>query len=490
MKQIKNWQKASVADLETDNLLFDLTKIHIVGIKLHDKEEVVIKGDDLTRINKMLDYHIDNEIPIVGHNFICFDVPAMEKVLERDLSKLMVVDTMALSWYLNINNKSHSIETLAKDYGGEQKYFIDEDAWENLSWEDAVERVSSDVRLNHIIWEDFKERLREMYSLSKEQIDLGNVGGTRIDDDEVTYVDSLRGLSVDEHIDRLLTFLMFKMDCLRLQEKTMWEVDVEYLKQSQEELSEFVEHAAKELESVMPDVPKYTKRNKPKVMYKQDGTVSAAGKRWNTVLDKYKSKERDDKGNLLVIDRNGDLYEITKYDPPNIASSQQVKDFLFSKGWEPQTFNYVRDDGKFQAWIDSKPPKGSKRGAWTKWKNSKPEDRAIPQVTTDGEEGKELCPSVIKLISKVPEVKALDNYSMVKHRLGVAEGFLKNLKFDKYLQARASGFTNTLRLKHSECVNLPDASKPYAEALRGCLVAGEGNISIGSDLSSLSIGGL
>ena len=75
-----------------------------------------------------------------------------------------------------------------------------------------------------------------MYTQVKENIDAGNVGGTRVSEDEELYIDNLKGLSVDEHIDNILTFLMFKADCAALQEKTMWEVDVPYLEKSEQEL--------------------------------------------------------------------------------------------------------------------------------------------------------------------------------------------------------------------------------------------------------------
>lgn len=55
----------------------------------------------------------------------------------------------------------------------------------------------------------------------------------------------------------------------------------------------------------------------------------------------------------------------------------------------------------------------------------------------------------------------------------------------KFLQARIAGYTNSLRVKHTEIVNLSKASKPFAEAIRGCLIAGKGKISLGSDMSGI-----
>ena len=355
----------------------------------------------------------------------------------------------------------------------------------NLSWEDAVKRVTPDVQIGSIIWEDFKARLEEMYSLAKVEIDSGNVGGERSYVGEEIYIDILKDESLDLHISRIITYLMFLADCAALQEKTGWLVDVEYLKKAQQELSSLVENSSKELEGVMPPVARYVTRKPPKNPYKKNGELSASGEKWEETKKLLSLDEEDEWGNKKAkVVKVGEVQVLVKYDPPNINSSQQVKDFLFSRGWKPTTFKYVRDDKAFDEWVASKPAKGSFRGEWTEWNNSKPIDRPIPQVTKDGDEGKELCDSIEELASSVPEVKALENFSMVKHRLGVVEGFLSNMK-DGRLHARVGGLASSLRLKHRNLVNLPATGKPFAESIRGSLVAGEGYVSIGSDLSSL-----
>ena len=484
MKKIFNWRSATVGDIESDGLLDVATKLHVLSYQMEGK--VVSSFNASTqedRIRAFFQWHIDNQTPVVFHNGAWFDIPLVEKLYGMDLSKLMVIDTLPLSWYLNISRAKHGLDSFFEDYGIAKPKVDD---WENLSYDEYRHRCEEDVKINKALWEDFKQRLIEMYTQVKLHIDAGVVGGKRVFDDEDLYIDSLKGLTVDEHIDNILTFLMFKADCAVLQEKTMWEVDVPYLQKSEAELKALTESATKELESVMPPVPKYAVRKPPAKMFKKNGELSATGQRWKELQELVKTGTRDEYGNLLAKVVNvGEISELVKLEPPNINSVQQVKDFLISKGWKPQTFKYVRDDIAFQAWVDSKPVEGSKRGDWTNWKNSKPQDRAVSQITVDGADGKELCPSILELAEEVPEVKALENYSMIKHRLGTVQGFLNNLKDGKYLQARIAGFTNTLRVKHTEIVNLPKASKPFAEAIRGCLVAGQGKISLGSDLSGI-----
>ena len=489
-KNIKNWNKASVSDIETDALLDDLTKIHIVGIQLHGREDVtLLKGDNHERIKAMLQYHINNDIPIVGHNFISFDVPAFEKVLGVDLSKLMVIDTMVLSWYLNVNSVRHSIEELAKGYPEAQdKYQIDPSQWETLDWGEAVKRVTSDVEINKIIWEDFKARLVEMYSLAKDEIDIGRVGGKRSFEGEELSIDDFKGDSVEEHINRILSFLMFQADVSRLQEVTGWDVDREMVESEGEKLKSLLDEAKSELESVMPPVPVYVKRSPPKNPFKKNGELSASGKAWED--RKNMIGKLDDRGNPLAEVREvGFIHELVKYSPPNINSHDQVKDFLFSKGWQPQTFKYVRDKEEFDKWVARKPKEGSPRKAWTDWKNSKPEDRAIPQINKEDEDrNKELCDSVLELAEIVPEIKSLANYSVISHRynfLSGDKGIINNIDKRGKVSARLGGLTSTLRWKHRGLVNLPKAEKPFSSSIRGCLIAGDGSVSIGSDVKSL-----
>lgn len=483
MKLIYNWQKATVADLESDGLLREATKIHVVCCQMVNGKRVTIKGSDHDRIKAFLNYHLDNEIPLVIHNGISFDVVLLEKLLGMDLSKLMVIDSLAISWYLNFNRQRHGLGTFHEDYGIEKPPVED---WQNLTYEEYAHRCSEDVKINVALWEDLKERLTELYTLAQEQIDNGSVGGKRMSEDEVIYLDQFVGQSVEKAVDRLLTFLMFKMDCAKLQEQTGWDVDIELLESSIQQLTEEGEKAKAELESVMPQVPKYAERKAPAKPYKKNGDLSASGEAWEQVKKLIKANQVDEFGSPMVKPsaKEGCVKVLTGYEPPNGNSPDQIKAFLYSKGWEPQSFKYERDEEAFSAWIAKKPREGARREAWTAWKNAKPEDRAIPQITVQGDEGKELCPSLEELAEEVPEIKVYAKYCVLKHRLGVLNGFKRDM-YEGKLQARIKGFTNTLRVQHAEIVNLAGVDKPYGKIVRGVLVAGRGKVSVGSDLSSL-----
>jgi len=474
MKKIYNWHKATVADFESDNLLKEATKFHVLSFQMANKTSGSIEGTNHERINKFFDYHIDNEIPIVFHNGISFDIPLGEKLLKRDLSKVMLIDTLAISWYLNTKREMHGLDSFFEDYGIKKPQVDD---WENLTYEEYKNRCEQDVEINVALWEDLKHRLIEIYSICKELVDTGEVNPKRMSKDEETYLDQYtKTSSVDEYIDRCLEFLMFKMDCARLQEKTRWKVDVNYLKETEEILSTKISESRGTLESVMPPVPEYGDRTKPAEPFKKCGKVlKVAAVKWNDTIENMGKK--DEYGNPMIKTVEGSdtkVKYIKGYKAPNAGSPDQIKKFLFSHGWKPETFKFVKDKDAMEAWVQG----GFKKG-------EKPEARAVPQISKDGDEGKQLCPSVMRLAEEIPEVMAYDKYTTIKHRLDIVRGFIRDMSEDGYLQARIGGFTNTLRVKHRECVNLPGIDKPYGENVRGALTCLDDEIMLGSDLSSL-----
>lgn len=501
MKQIKNWRKGTVVDIETDNLLEELTKCHVVSFQMDGKEEPSsIKGSDLQRIKDMLKWHIDNEIPIVGHNFILFDAPALEKVTGMDVSELMVIDTLALSWYLNTFRQLHGLDSFHEDYGIKKPEVAD---WKNLTYEEYKHRCQEDVKINKALWEDFKNRLITMYTMSSDMITAGLVGGSRISADEEIYLDSLKGMTADQHIERFLTFLMFKLDTYRLQEKVGILLDKEFLEEAEAFFGEKVDTLKQKLEAVMPKIPKYTKKKKPAKPTKQNGDLSAAGLAWEEVKARFNSGEVDDYGTRMVllgkdeptlivngvvrargVDDIEEFQVFTKYEEPNANSSDQIKSFLYSYGWVPETFKEVKDKEADQKWQEEMKAWRAIKGRKPK-KPERPVARQVPQVTVPGDDGKQLCPSVERLAEEIPEINVYSNLNLYKHRHGVIKGLLAGMDKDGRIKATIGGLTNTLRIKHRNVVNLVGVDKIGGEEIRGGFIADEFQILLGSDLASL-----
>lgn len=252
-----------------------------------------------------------------------------------------------------------------------------------------------------------------------------------------------------KNADRLISYLSFKLKCAAMQEESRWKLDRELAETSLQTLYEQEAVLLDVLIKAMPPVKKYVVKTRPAKPFKKDGTYSVIGAKWFMLL-----KERG-----LSEDYNGPVEIFSHEEAPNPGSHPQIKDWLFSLGWKPITFKYEKDDDGVE--------------------------RKIPQVRIEGDDGKELCPSVKKLIDKEPAIDALSNLTVIQHRISIFKGFLENVDQEGFLTAEINGLTNTLRFKHKVLVNLPKVTKPWGEQVRGCLVARDGMVLCGSDMTSL-----
>lgn len=395
-----------IFDVEADGLLDEATKIHVLA---YEKEGSIRHTHSYEEMRKIL----TSAKLLIGHNIIRYDIPLLEKILNIKI-KARLIDTLALSWYLFPYRILHGLDSWGKDFNVEKPPIED---WNNLTPEEYAHRCKEDVRINSKLWVQQKDKLLRLYKDKKQA-------------------------------NRLISYLSFKMDCAREQERSRWKLDVERAKKNVYTLEKLQEEKLSTLSKVMPKVPVKMLRKRPAKPFKKDGTYSVHGVKWFALL-----KERN-----LPKDYLGEIEIVVDYQEPNPNSVSQVKDWLYSLGWEPIEYKFVREDD------------GS--------------ERKVAQVRVDSDEGKTLCPSVLKLIDKHKEIKELSDLSTIQHRLGIFKGFLENEK-DGWLKAEISGLTNTLRFKHKVLVNLPGVDRPWGEEIRGCLIAPEGYTVCGSDMSSL-----
>lgn len=412
------------ADLESSGLLHhlieqgDKAKLHNFCAKSVETGEMWTLHTNTEKEKDTLGKFLNREIILIMHNGICYDKNALIH-FGYDVSKIHFVDTLALSWYLDLNRAKHGLE----DYGieaGVPKPVIND--WENLTQDDYDNRVQEDVKIQEYTYKKLKARFEELY-------------GEMSDYEFCTH--------------RVVKYLNFKMEQLAEQQNTRLRIDVPRAKELIEEFSILIDEKTELLKSVMPKVPVYSKSTKPAKPFKKDGSLSATGVKWKELTEKAG----------VDFDFDGEIKTIKSYDEPNPQSPQQIKDWLFSLGWIPETFKYE--------------------------KNEDGSERKIPQIYI-AQSGGMLCQSIEKLAEETEEVQALVGLGVVKHRKGSIQGFLDSLIFGEYIEAGAKGFTNTLRLKHRKpCVNLPSSRVAYGEDVRGCIIAREGKRFVCSDLSSM-----
>ena len=394
-----------VFDVEANGLLDKATKIHCLSYTTDGKHyQTIFDYSDMRDL--ILSQH-----GLVGHNIIRYDVPLIEKILGIKI-KSRLFDTLPMSWVLNYNRSKHGLESFGEDFGIPKPQIDD---WYNLTNEEYAHRCTEDVKINWCLWQDLLRRFMFLYK-SKSKL------------------------------DKFFRYLEFKMDCAATAEKVGWKLDVELAQKCVADLTKQKADKEAELISVMPKRKVTTKKSRPKNCFRKDGTASAHGQRWFDLLQE----------NGLPLHFDGEVEVIKKWEDPNPNSTDQVKDWLYSLGWEPCTFKY---------------DKNKETG----------EERKIPQVRKDGE----LTDSVKLIAETNPMVEVLEGLTVMQHRLGIFQGFL-DCEQDGYVRAEIDGLTNTLRFKHKKpLVNLPGVDRPWGKEIRGCLTVPTGYVLCGADMTSL-----
>ena len=361
---------------------------------------------------------------LIGHNIILWDIPQIERILDIKI-EADVIDTLGLSWYLEPYRMRHGLEIYGEEFGV-PKPVIKEGEWKGaLEGETHEEFIQ---KMTHRCEEDVKINCK---LIDKQWKNLNNL------------YDNNKG-----DVNRIVKYLMFKLDCAREAEASRWRLDVERCISSLEHLESEKFEKVEALKEIMPKVKKMKTTKPPAKMTKKDGSLSATGYRWIELLESLGLPETHTEP---VVHQVGEK-------EPNPNSHDQIKDWLFSLGWKPETFTFKKEQGK---------------------------SRKIPQVRKEIGGEKVLCKSVVKLYDKEPQLELLEGLSVLSHRIPILKGFLANADSDGYIKAEVQGFTNTLRFKHRVVVNLPSVGKPYGDIIRGVLIAPEGYELCGSDMSSL-----
>lgn len=396
--------KFTVLDIETDGLLDTVSKIHCLSYQIFENNKFVSKGT-ITDYNQMETF-LSMQDYIVCHNAPRYDKRVFEMLLNIDNLSAKIIDTLAISYYLYPYRKKHGLELWGEDVGVEKPKI---ENWQNLTLEEYIFRCESDVEINARIFLNFMDYLLKLY---------GNL------EDAVNFT----------------LYLSFKMDCLADQEEIGITLNQELCKSHLGDLQVVFDEKTRLLSKEMPNDLGKVLKQRPKVMFKKDGTLSVHGLNWISYLEEHNLPEET---------------EIVR-EETNPGSDKQLKDWLFRLGWKPITF-----------------------------KISKSTKERIPQVSLPFGQG--ICESVKELYQIEPILSELEGYFKTKHRIGVFKSYLKNMDKNGKVYATAHGFTNTLRLTHSEpVVNLPKPGVYYGKEVREVLtIPNDEYIMCGSDVSGL-----
>lgn len=406
-----------VFDIEADGLLDTITKIHCLSIHILETGE----RKTFRSYDEMGKFLSRDDIILIGHYIIFYDIPAIEIILGIKV-KCRKIDTVALSWYLYPleykngklqNRKNHGLEHWGEILGVQKPPIND---WQNLTIEEYIFRCESDVEINTRLWNMMK-----------------------------IYLDSIYG---DLGYDRIIGYLTFKMECAREQEEEFCHIDKAGAYKHLAEVMKQIEQKTEELAQAMPRNILYKKVEKPKVMYKKDGSLSANGEKWHKLCKEHNVNPEE----------TTELKVVKGEELGNPGSPVQLKKWLFDLGWEPEIWEEVT----------------SKVTGITK---------ENPKISQGGK----ICPNLRLMFEQYPELESLQGLTMLSHRKGVFEGFIAACDENNNVVARIQGLTNTLRFKHTKPIaNLTKVGKPWGKEIRGLIVSpDENHVLCGSDMSAL-----
>ena len=336
--------KYCVFDIETNGLLDTVNRIHCLSFSLFEGKQLISSGS-ITDPGQMKSFILNQDI-LVGHNIVQYDVPVLEMILNIKVTAKLI-DTLGISFYhYPVKGFLHGLGPWGERLGYGKPVVQD---WENQPISVYIHRCEADVEINSRLFHWQMDYTMEIYE--------GDVLETM----------------------RVISYLKWKMDCLRDQEVEKIKLDVRLAEKSKLDLEFIIDE---KISNLVKHMPRIVDKTQPKVMYKKDESLSAHGQKW---LDLLK-----------LMGLPSDATEITK--PGSPTSPVQLKDWLFELGWEPKTFK-----------INKKKEK-------------------VAQVSLPFGGG--LCPSVMDLFEEYDYLEELGGLYRARHRFGLFKSFLEN-KDDK-----------------------------------------------------------
>ena len=363
--------KYTIIDIECDNLLENVTTIYCLYY-MKVENNIIIEQNFITNYDEIKDFILAQDT-IVGHNIVNYDIPVIEKILSIKV-KTRLIDTLVLSWYLYPKNKKHGLEQWG-DYFKIKKKQIED--WQFLEISEYIERCRIDVKINYNLFIKQLEYLNNIY------------------DGDIT------------NINNIVNYLVFKMDCIKEQLENPCKIDIIKLNDSLEKLEKLMDEKINILSFSMPKVVNYKEVKKPTKFFRKDGSLTISAVNWFNILEERNLPETyDDSVFIKISEELGN---------PN--SSLQLKEWLYSLGWIPDTYE-VREDVNGNV-------------------------SEVPQIYDNDE----VCDSIKKLYVVEPMLEHLNMLSLIRHRLGILKSFKKEIN-NNLIGASIAGLTNTLRFKH------------------------------------------
>lgn len=394
-------------DIETDGL--DATKIWCIVCEDIDTGRIMKYTDESTRYTgdiAMGLQMLQNADLLVAHNGIGFDALMILKIYGIDLYHKKFFDTWIASQILNYRRPhKHGLA----GWGEHLEYpKFEFDNFSEFS-DDMVNYCVRDVKLNTVI---FNKLMAELTELAEQQPLIRT------------------GLSAEMEAAK------FDAYCRHYG----WQFDTQKAHDTRDQIIYRMNEIEKVIEPKLPDIVKYIDKTPRTPKFTKKGEYTATTAR---ILGEYLGQT------VLTTDTHlfpaGKEYQRKQTVKANLGNMEQVKEYLYSIGWEP-------DDWKMERGVHG----------WVK-KSPKLTSTSLEKVGPDG--------------------KMIDEWTTLRSRKGVVEGWLRELKNGRLHGRLWVVGTPTFRCRHEVIANLPAVTAVWGKELRELLIAEPGRKIVGADSS-------
>ena len=396
-----------VFDIETDGL--DATKIWCLVMKDIDSGRIMRYTDHSNKYEGSIEHGLamlKNAELLVAHNGIGFDALMILKIYGIDLYDKKFFDTWIASQVLNYRRPhKHGLA----GWGAHLKYpKLDYDDWSGFSDEMMV-YCSRDVQLNYVI---FKKLMEELERLAKPQP------------------------LIREGIKSEMEAAKFDAYCRYYG----WEFDTANALKLLDKIKLRMSVIENNIEPKLPKVTKLIDKTPKLPKFTKKGYYTATTAR---ILSEYLNKP------IAVEDTKawpaGKEFQRKITAPANLGNLEQVKEYLYSIGWEPDDWKMERIGREFV----KKTPKLTKT--------------SLDKLGFDG--------------------SSIHHWTTLRSRKGVVEGWMRDLKDNRLHGKLWIVGTPTFRCRHEVIANLPAADAELGKELRELLIAEPGRKIVGADSS-------
>lgn len=390
-----------VFDIETNGLLPEVTQFWVaVAIDIDTKEEFTFID-----IREFLAF-LEECATIIGHNILMYDLLVLEKLFNwKPKPHQKLIDTLVMSQVQNYKRFGfgHSLAKWGEFFGYPK---VEHEDWSQLSPE-MINRCQVDTRLNLMVYEYL---LKELNSRKDPKL-LG------------------LGLKVEHGVSRFVGRSIlhgWPFDTVKAKEI------LAALEKEMEQIRRLIEP---KLRLQLKQLDKEPEFKSP--TWIRNGNYAARTASWFDIDPSLgqEDSERPIAGDYCRV-------EVVK---PDIGSMDAVKTLLFSLGWEPDEWNYVKDD-------KGRPVKST------------------PKLTEAS-------------LEPLGEIgAAVDRFYTLRARHSVLTGWLAAVTAEGRLHGDCFVIgTPTGRSRHEIIANIPAAHTAYGPEIRSLFVAPEGYVIVGAD---------